>query len=90
MRLRECFTQASGHDAAIDPALRSALEQFMAHLSPARMQSGAGGSSADGGWTRYKEIYGNLLQNTGDQLPHLFLEAIAQSYAEAKLKDRSR
>lgn len=89
MRLRECFTQASGHDAAIDPALRSALEQFMAHLSPARMQSGAGGSSADGGWTRYKEIYGNLLQNTGDQLPHLFLEAIAQSYAVAKRKDRS-
>jgi predicted component of type VI protein secretion system len=89
MRLRECFTQASGHDAAIDPALRSALEQFMAHLSPARMQSGAGGTSADSGWIRYKEIYGNLLQNTGDQLPHLFLEAIAQSYAEAKRKDRS-
>lgn len=88
MRLRECFTQASGHDAAVDPALRSALEQFMAHLSPARMES-AGGSSADSGWIRYKEIYGSLLQNAGDQLPHLFLEAIAQSYADAKRRDRS-
>jgi type VI secretion system FHA domain protein len=89
MRLRECFTQASGHDAAVDPALRSALEQFMAHLSPARMESAAGGSSADTGWIRYKEIYGSLLQNSGDQLPHLFLEAIAQSYADAKRKGRS-
>jgi type VI secretion system protein len=88
MRLRECFTQASGHDAAVDPALRSALEQFMAHLSPSRMESG-NGSSADTGWTRYKEIYSNLLQNTGDEVPHLFVEAIAQSYAEALRKERS-
>jgi type VI secretion system protein len=88
MRLRECFTQASGHDAAVDPALRSALEQFMAHLSPARMETAAGGAGTEAGWTRYREIYGNLLQNTGDQLPHLFLEAIAQSYADAKRKDR--
>ncbi len=88
MRLRDCFTQASGHDTAVDPALRSALEQFMAHLSPARMESGNSASGADTGWTRYKEIYSNLLQNTGDEVPHLFLEAIAQSYADARRKDR--
>ncbi|MEO8315974.1 MAG: type VI secretion system-associated FHA domain protein [Pseudomonadota bacterium] len=87
MRLRECFTQAGKHDAAVDPALRSALEQFMAHLSPTRMESGTGSTSAETGWTRYKEIYGNLLQNTGDEVPHLFLEAIAQSYADARRKD---
>jgi predicted component of type VI protein secretion system len=85
MRLRECFTQASGHDAAVDPALRGALEQFMAHLAPARMETGG----ADTGWALYKEIYGNLLQNTGDEVPHLFLEAIAQSYLEARRKERS-
>jgi type VI secretion system protein len=89
MRLRECFTQASGHDAAVEPALRSALEQFMAHLAPSRMESGTGKSSSDTGWTRYKEIYGNLLQNTGDEVPHLFLEALAQSYAEARRKNRT-
>jgi predicted component of type VI protein secretion system len=89
MRLRECFSQASGHDAAVDPALRSALEQFMAHLAPARMESGSAGSGADTRWTRYKEIYGSLLQNTGDEVPHLFLEAIAQSYAQARKKERS-
>jgi type VI secretion system FHA domain protein len=85
MRLRECFTQASGHDAAVDPALRSALEQFMAHLAPARMESGG----ADTGWALYKEIYGNMVQNTGDEVPHLFLEALAQSYLEARRKERS-
>jgi type VI secretion system protein len=88
MRLRECFMQASGHDAAVDPALRKALEQFMAHLSPARMESGSTGSGSGTGWTRYKEIYANLLQSTGDEVPHLFLEALAQSYAQARSKTR--
>jgi type VI secretion system protein len=88
MRLRECFVHAGEHDTAVDPALRTALGQFMAHLSPARMESGTAGT-ADTSWTRYKEVYGNLLQNTGDEVPHLFLEAIAQSYAEALRKQRS-
>ncbi len=51
MRLRECFTHASDHNAAVDPALRTALGQFMAHLSPARMASGSA-STADTSWTR--------------------------------------
>jgi type VI secretion system protein len=89
MQLRGHFTHASGHDAAVDPALRNALAQFMAHLSPARMESGTGGTSAETGWARYKDIYGNLLQTTGDEVPHLFLEAIAQSYPEAKRNNRA-
>jgi predicted component of type VI protein secretion system len=88
MRLRECFMQASGHDAAVDPALRSALEQFMAHLAPAQMESGSGKSGDDTSWRRYEEVYGKL-QNTGDEVPHLFLEAIAQAYIEARRKERS-
>lgn len=89
MQLRACFTHASSHDAAVDPALRNALSQFLAHLSPARMESGTGGTSAEKGWARYKDIYANLLQATGDEVPHLFLEAIAQSYPQAKEKNRT-
>jgi type VI secretion system FHA domain protein len=89
MQLRGYFTHASSHDAAVDPALRSALGQFMAHLSPTRMESGTGRMSAEKGWARYKDIYGSLLQTTGDEVPHLFLEAIAQSYPDARRKNRA-
>lgn len=89
MQLRACFTHASEHDGALDPALRGALAQFLMHLSPARMESGAGTTSADTGWARYKDIYGNLLQNSGEEVPHLFLEAIVQSYADAARRNRS-
>jgi predicted component of type VI protein secretion system len=81
MQLRECFMQAGAHDAAVDPALQSALTQFMAHLAPERMEAGAGAGSS---WERYKEIYSHLLQKNGDELPPLFVEAIAQAYGEAR------
>ncbi|MEO6079292.1 MAG: type VI secretion system-associated FHA domain protein TagH [Steroidobacteraceae bacterium] len=89
MQLRDCFTHAGDHDAAMDPALRSALGQFMAHLSPARLETGTGGTSAESGWARYKDIYSNLLQTSNEELPHLFLEAIAQSYPDARRKNRA-
>ncbi len=83
MQLREQFTQAGSHDAALDPALRAALGQFMAHLAPARMEAGSS-TNAAASWARYKDIYGNLLQATGEDIPHLFLEAIAQAYLAAR------
>jgi predicted component of type VI protein secretion system len=86
MRLRGQFTHAGNHGAAVDPALRSALAQFMAHLSPIRMEAGSlptapGGT---GNWERYKDIYSNLLQATGEEVPHLFIEAISQAYQAAR------
>ena len=86
MRLRGQFGHAGSHSAAVDPALRSALAQFMAHLSPARMEAGnlparPGGA---GNWERYKDIYSNLLQATGEDVPHLFIEAISQAYQAAR------
>jgi len=89
MQLRAFFALAGGHAAAIDPALRSALGQFMAHLSPSRVESGNSGVGAAANWARYKDIYGNLLQATGEEVPHLFIEAMAQAYAEAQRKDRA-
>jgi predicted component of type VI protein secretion system len=61
----------------------------MAHLAPARMETSAADGARAGGtgnWERYKDIYSNLLQATGEEVPHLFLEAIAQAYREAQRK----
>jgi type VI secretion system FHA domain protein len=89
MQLRGFLDHAGEHSAAVDPALRSALVQFMAHLSPDNIEaraadqagslSPASGSAAS--WDRYKEVYGTLLQSTGQVLPHLFTEAFAQAFA---------
>jgi len=91
MQLRGQFNDAGGHAAAVDPALRSALGQFMAHLAPGRMEAGAdvrGRNSETGNWERYKDIYSNLLLTTGEEVPHLFIEAIAQAYLAAQRRDR--
>jgi predicted component of type VI protein secretion system len=84
MQLRDQFRHASAHAAAIDPALRRALEQFLGHLAPERL---ANGKDASANWNRYKDVFGNLLQGGDSQLPHLFLEALAQAYSEARDKN---
>jgi predicted component of type VI protein secretion system len=63
----------------------------MAHLSPAgieaRVADHAGSLSPASGpaanWERYREVYGSLLQSTGQELPHLFTEAFAQAFARS-------
>jgi type VI secretion system protein len=80
MQLREQFAEAARHDGAVDPALRSALALFVGHLDPARMDGLAG----DKAWARYREIYANLLKTRDSQVPHLFVEALAQAYLEAR------
>jgi type VI secretion system FHA domain protein len=90
LQLRGQLDQASNHAAVMDPAVRSALAQFMAHLAPTRMEAGATDAESPGGtgsWERYKDIYSNLLQSTGDEVPHLFVEAIAQAFLQG-IKDR--
>lgn len=84
MRLRDQFAHAGRHAAAMDPALRNALQQFLGHLAPERLASG---KDAAASWNRYRDVYGNLLQASGGRLPHLFLEALAQAYQEARGRD---
>jgi len=89
MQLRGFLDHASHHEAAIEPALRAALAQFMAHLSPASIEARVAdlagslspGSGSTANWDRYKEVYESLLQATGQVLPHLFTEAFAQEFA---------
>jgi len=91
MQLRGQFNNAGSHAAAVDPALRSALAQFLAHLSPMRMEAGGdtlGRPGDTGNWDRYKDIYSNLLQTTGEEVPHLFIEAITQAYLAAQRRER--
>ncbi len=83
MQLRGQFAHARTHAAAIDAAMYSALQQFLAHLAPERM---ATGKDANTNWNRYKDVYGNLLQARDGHLPHLFLEALAQAYQDARTK----
>ena len=40
-----------------------------------------------GNWDRYKDIYSNLLQATGEDVPHLFIEAISQAYQAARRRN---
>lgn len=80
MRLREQFGDAAAHGGAVDPALRVALQTFVAHLDPARMD----GLPAETSWTRFRELYAHLLRSGGGEVPHLFAEALAQAYLEAR------
>jgi predicted component of type VI protein secretion system len=46
-------------------------------------------SGGTGNWERYKDIYSNLLQATGEEVPHLFIEAISQAYMAAQRRGRT-
>lgn len=80
MQLRDQFASAARHDGAVEPALRKALALFVGHLDPARMDGMAG----DRAWARYREIYAQLLRTGDSQVPHLFVEALAQAYLDAR------
>lgn len=83
MRLREQFRDSAAHGNAVEPALREALQAFLGHLDPARMD----GLPAETSWTRYREIYAHLLRAEAGAVPHLFAEALAQAYLEARRDD---
>jgi len=80
MRLREQFADAAQHAAAMQPATRTALRQFVAHFDPTRMD----GMPADTSWARYKELYAHLLRAGEGEDPHLFAEALVQAYNEIR------
>jgi len=88
--MREELKAAVAHDAAFAQALPQAFRAFIAHLAPEEIQSrfdNAGARSARASpWDLYAEIFRNLTQLTAGPLPHLFVEALAQAYLEARRK----
>ncbi len=94
MRLRECFALTrrthSRRGRSGTAQLRWASSWRIFHpreWSPPQRQLYLADT---GSWTRTRTVYSNLLQTTGDDVPHLFIEAIAQAYAEALRKQRSQ
>lgn len=85
IQVRTTFRRAGAQIAAVDPALRHALAQFLSHLAPANIEApvaGRGGAAEPAAsWERYRDVYMNLLHATGQELPHLFTEALAQAFA---------
>jgi predicted component of type VI protein secretion system len=85
IQVRTSFRHAGAQVAAVDPALRHALNQFLSHLAPANIEAPMAGRSGTAepaaSWERYRDVYMNLLHATGQELPHLFTEALAQAYA---------
>ena len=45
------------------------------------MRGAAGTAEPAANWERYRDVYMNLLHATGQELPHLFTEALAQAFA---------
>ena len=84
MRLREQFADAAAHGEALVPAVREALLAFVAHLDPARME----GTPAEKSLPRLREIYAHLLRSGNGEVPHLFSEAMAQAYQQAREREK--
>ena len=86
--MREELKAAVAHDAAFSQALPEAFRAFIGHLAPEEIQSrfdNAGARSARASpWDLYAEIFRNLTQLSTGPLPHLFVEALAQAYLEAR------
>ena len=78
--LREQFAAIARHATALDPALLDALRLFVGHLDPARME----GIAPEQALGRYRDLHANLLRAPEGEVPHLFMEALAQAYLEAR------
>lgn len=88
--LRDAFRQARHHEQSLPETIASAFRNFIARLDPAELEARFKAAEATaktrGGeknWMLYTEIYRNLTQMAGGQLPHLYVEAFAQAYLEA-------
>jgi type VI secretion system FHA domain protein len=81
--LRESFTGARRHDAAMIEAMRAAFVDFVGRLDPrdlaTRFERSARRKTL-GNWELYGEFYRQLCEMQPNALPHIFVETFAQSY----------
>ncbi|MBV6415529.1 MAG: hypothetical protein CMLOHMNK_00041 [Steroidobacteraceae bacterium] len=91
--LRERFEDARGHEKAAGIALRAAFIEFIDRLDPSELESRFDralkknrptGSQRAQYWDLYADFYRNITEMPDNQLPHVFVEAFARAYAEAR------
>lgn len=91
--LRERFEDSRSHERAAAAALRAAFVEFIDRLDPAELESRfdralkksklTGGQRAQY-WDLYGDFYRNITEMPANQLPHVFVEAFARAYGEAR------
>ena len=95
--LRERFEDARGHERAAGTALRAAFIEFLDRLDPAELESRFEralkkgkpvGSQRAQYWDLYADFYRNITEMPEHQLPHVFVEAFARAYAQARQAPR--
>lgn len=96
--LRERFDDMRGHEKAAGAALRAAFIEFIDRLDPAELESRfdralkkgkLSGSQRAQYWDLYADFYRNVTEMPANQLPHVFVEAFARAYAEARVAAKS-
>ncbi len=91
--LRERFEDTRGHERAAGAALRAAFIEFIDRLDPVELESrfnralkkgNTAGAQRAQYWDLYADFYRNITEMPANQLPHVFVEAFARAYAEAR------
>lgn len=96
--LRERFQETRGHEQAVGIALRAAFIEFIDRLDPTELESRfdralkkgkpAGAQRAQY-WDLYADFYRNITEMPANQLPHVFVEAFARAYTDARKPGKS-
>jgi type VI secretion system FHA domain protein len=84
--LRESFSNARRHDAAMSEAMRTAFVDFVGRLDPRDLATRFERSPRRktlGNWELYGEFYRQLCEMQPNALPHIFVETFAQAYDQA-------
>lgn len=96
--LRDRFEDTRNHEKATGAALRAAFIEFIDRLDPAELEGrfdralkkGKAGSAQRGQyWDLYADFYRNITEMPANQLPHVFVEAFARAYGEARKPRKS-
>ena len=96
--LRDRFEDTRDHEKAAGAALRAAFIEFIDRLDPAELEGRfdralkkgkANGAQRGQYWDLYSDFYRNITEMPANQLPHVFVEAFARAYGEARKPRKS-
>ncbi|MEZ5498888.1 MAG: type VI secretion system-associated FHA domain protein TagH [Steroidobacteraceae bacterium] len=94
--LRGCFEERNQHEFASSDAMRNALSEMLARLSPAELEArfaraARGGKAGPAEyWPLYTQFFHNLAGQSSSAMPHAFVEAFANHYLELLRSDENQ